>query len=385
MRVCLVYDCLYPYTVGGAERTYRHLAERVALAGHEITYATLRQWDRGTAVELEGVRVVAVGPRMALYAGDRRRILPPLVFGAGMLWHLLVHGRRYDVVHTASFPFFSLLAAAAVRPLYGYRLVVDWHEVWSDSYWRSYLGPIGGFIGRRVQRRCARLRQRAFCRAQMHVERLRALGMRGELTVLRGAYGGSPERPNPRPADPLVVFAGRLIPEKRAWAVVPAVALAAQSIPGLRGIVFGDGPDRRLVDRMIAELGDEPCVSAPGFAPAETVADAIARALCVVLPSQREGFGLIVVEAAAAGVPSVVVLAEDNAASELIEESVNGFLADTVEPQELARAIVRVHQEGAALRERTASWFAAHVHEFSLEDSLDAVLEAYGEPAGAAE
>ena len=47
MRVCVVYDCLFPYTVGGAERWYRNLAERLAAEGHEVTYLTLRQWDRG--------------------------------------------------------------------------------------------------------------------------------------------------------------------------------------------------------------------------------------------------------------------------------------------------------------------------------------------------
>ena len=53
---------------------------------------------------------------MALYEeSGRRRILPPLVFGLGVLWHLLPHGSRYDVVHTASYPYISLLAAAAVR------------------------------------------------------------------------------------------------------------------------------------------------------------------------------------------------------------------------------------------------------------------------------
>ena len=43
----------------------------------------------------------------------------PLVFGAAVLWHLLRHGRRYDAVHLASFPYFSLLAAALLRPLHG--------------------------------------------------------------------------------------------------------------------------------------------------------------------------------------------------------------------------------------------------------------------------
>ena len=97
-----------------------------------MTYLTLRQWDRGERGEVPGVRVVAAGPRMALYAASgQRRIVPPLVFGAGVLWHLLRHGRRYDVVHTASFPYFSLLAAALARPLRRFRLVVDWHELWT--------------------------------------------------------------------------------------------------------------------------------------------------------------------------------------------------------------------------------------------------------------
>ncbi|HEY2630788.1 MAG TPA: glycosyltransferase family 1 protein, partial [Solirubrobacteraceae bacterium] len=65
MRVCLIYDCLYPYTVGGAERWYRNLAERLAQEGHEVTYLTLRQWERGEKLDLDPrVRVVEAGPRM---------------------------------------------------------------------------------------------------------------------------------------------------------------------------------------------------------------------------------------------------------------------------------------------------------------------------------
>src|SRR6266566_613193 len=126
MRVCLVYDCLFPYTVGGGERWYRSLAERLAQEGHEVTYLTLRQWPRGDRPEIPGrIGVVAAGPRMALYtASGRRRILPPLVFGLGVFLHLLRHGRRYDVVDTGAFPYFSLLAAAALRRAKGYELVV---------------------------------------------------------------------------------------------------------------------------------------------------------------------------------------------------------------------------------------------------------------------
>src|SRR5580692_9033104 len=74
VRICLAYDCLFPYTVGGAERWYRSLAERLAADGHEVTYLTLRQWERGAELDLDPrVRVVTAGPRLALYTKSGRR------------------------------------------------------------------------------------------------------------------------------------------------------------------------------------------------------------------------------------------------------------------------------------------------------------------------
>jgi glycosyltransferase involved in cell wall biosynthesis len=371
MRVCLVYDCLYPYTVGGAERWYRNLALRLRDAGHDVTYLTLRQWD-GRLDDLEGIEVRVVGPRMALYTGDRRRILPPLVFGSGVLWHLLRHGRRYDVVHTASFPYFSLLAVAATRRAAGFRIVADWHEVWSGEYWREYLGFVGGAVGHGVQRLCARVRQEAFCFSRLHAARLREEGLRGAVTVLEGEYEGSLERPTPNEADALVVFAGRHIAEKRPAAVPPAVAKAAESLPELRGVVFGDGPER---PRVLAQL--PAMVDAPGFVDHAEVADALRRALCLVLPSRREGYGLIVVEASAAGTPAIVVREPDNAAVELVEDGVNGVIAASASPEDLAAAILRVHAGSLAMRASTCEWFERNARRLSLESSLETVLASY--------
>src|SRR6476661_3420839 len=334
MRICLVYDCLFPYTVGGAERWYRNLAERLAAEGHEVTYVTLCQWDRGERLDLdERVKVVTAGPRMALYtAGGRRRILPPLVFGLGVLLHLLRHGRRYDVVHACAFPYFSLLSAALLRRAKGFELEVDWFEVWSRTYWLDYLGGLGGRVGWLVQRLCALVRQRAFCFSELHAERLREEGLRGSVTVLRGLYTGSMGPPVPRSVDPLVLFAGRLIAEKQATLGVAAIALAAKQIDGLRGEFLGDGPDRSALARAIDELGLAETVSAPGFAAAEKVDEEMRRAMCMLLPSRREGYGMVVVEASARGTPSIVVAGQDNAATELIEEGINGTVARRADP-----------------------------------------------------
>jgi glycosyltransferase involved in cell wall biosynthesis len=380
MHILIVYDCLFPYTIGGGERWYRNLAERLHADGHEVTYLTLRQWDRGTRPDLPGVAVRIAGPRMALYAGGRRRIGPPLVFGGGVLWHLLRHGRRYDVVHTASFPFFSLLAAALVRPLHRYGLVVDWFELWSRAYWRNYLGAAGGRIGWLVQKLCLRVPQRAFTLARVTAQRLEAEGVRGDVEVLTGLQDVAPATSAPHAARPVVVFAGRHIPEKRVPALVRGFAALREDAPELRLVVFGDGPDRAEVLALIEahELGD--VARAPGFVERDELEATLASALCMVLPSRREGYGLVVVEASARGVPSVVVADPDNAATELVDEGENGFVAASASPQDIAAAILRVRAAGTPLRASTAAWFERNRERLSLTGSLDRVAAAYRRP-----
>ncbi len=384
MRVCLIYDCLFPHTVGGAERWYRDLAERLCAEGHDVTYVTLRQWPRGETPQIDPrVRVVSAGPHMALYTtGGRRRTLPPLVFGVGVLWHLLRHGRRYEVVHTCSFPYFSLLAAGLARAFADFELVVDWFEVWSRSYWLDYLGPVGGRVGMLVQRLCALVGQRAVCFSELHAERLRAEGLRGTATVLRGLYAGPTEPAASSPgrqaaSAPVVLFAGRLIPEKQVTLAVAAMAIAAARIEGLRGEVFGEGPERAALDAAIAAHGLQGVVQARGFARTQDVEEEMGRAMCLLVTSRREGYGLVVVEAAAHATPAVVVPGEDNAATELIEEGINGTIAAGSDPQAVADAIVRVHAGGVALRESTARWFADSLGWLSLESSLRAMLDIY--------
>ena len=93
MRIALVYDCLYPASVGGAERWLRALGEVLA-EEHEVSYVTRRQWRRG-ARPIAGVKCVAVAPGSPIYSRDgRRRALPPVLFGIGTFMHFLRRRHR---------------------------------------------------------------------------------------------------------------------------------------------------------------------------------------------------------------------------------------------------------------------------------------------------
>ncbi|MCW3032509.1 MAG: glycosyl transferase group 1, partial [Solirubrobacterales bacterium] len=301
---------------------------------------------------------------------------PPLVFGLGVLWHLMRHGRRYEVLDTCAFPYFSLLAAALLRPLLRYELVVDWFEVWSRAYWREYLGAAGR-IGLLVQTLCARVPQRAHCFSELHAERLRAEGLRGPVTVLRGLLADPRPVAQARTAAPIVLFAGRLIPEKRVALAVAAISLAAQRVEGLRGLILGEGPERGALQAAIDEHDAAEIVRAGGWASAEELEQRMGEAMCLLLTSSREGYGLVVVEAAVQGTPSVVVAGADNAAAELIVEGVNGTVAPDADAATVAEAIVRVHEAGLAMRQSTLAWVTENASELSLESSLRKVLAPY--------
>lgn len=377
MKVAIIYDCLFPWTIGGAERWYRNLAERLAAAGHEVTYLTLRQWRDGDAPRLPGVEVIAVGPHIDLYSDGKRRIWPPVRFGLGVLGHLLRHGRQYDHLHMASFPFFSLLAAGLLRPLHRYTIAVDWHEVWTAQYWRNYLGALGA-VGAAVQKLCAHVPQRAYAFSRLHAARAEALGCPAPVRILPGEFAGSARAAAGAEQPPTFVYAGRLIPEKRVSLLIDAFALLSGWKPDVRLTIFGRGPEEDAIDAQIDRLGLRNSVQRPGFVAEPEMETAMASATALVQPSEREGYGMVVVEAASRGVPVVVVPAPDNAATELVDDGENGFIAQDATPTALAQAMAAVIEAGEALRARSSVWFSANAERLSIDYSIDRILDDMG-------
>ena len=201
----------------------------------------------GSTPDVPGVRRGGGRPADGLYVpAAAGASCPRWCFGAGVLSHLLRHGRHYDVVHTASFPYFSLLAAALRAPVQalppGRGLVRGVDPRLLAGVPRA--GPEGGSAGWCSALCLGSASARSVSRGSTHGG-CATRGLNGEATVLEGVYAGPLEPADPRPAGPAVVFAGRHIPEKRVPALVPAFALARRRCPELRCVIFGDGPDRQ--------------------------------------------------------------------------------------------------------------------------------------------
>ena len=140
------------------------------------------------------------------------------------------------------------------------------------------------------------------------------------------------------PADgpPLVLTAGRLVPDKDVAGIVRAFARVASRRP-LRLAILGEGPERAAIVAEAERLGVRHCVHLPGYV-AEPW-EFYRRAACFVTASRLESFSMVVAEALAYGLP--VVACDSPGPREVLEGGRYGFLVPPNDEAALAAAMER--------------------------------------------
>jgi glycosyltransferase involved in cell wall biosynthesis len=377
-RIAIAYDCLFPYTTGGGERLYRSYAEQLTDRGVDVTYLTALQWDEDLVPTREtGFSITPIVGRIRLYddAGVRR-FPAALRFAAGLFTALIRRRRDFHAIIVSGLPVLNVLAARAALVGSGTQVIVDYLEVWGRRQWVAYAGPAVGNIAWALQRIAIAVTPTATCHSRLTARQLEREGFRGTLLLSPGLIDGeSRHRLTSDPAHPpYVLYAGRHIPDKRVEFIPAAVAAARRRIPDLRLVLLGSGPSTADVDEAIREAEAESWTERPGFVSDDRLAELMGNAAVLVNPSRREGYGLVVVEAGAHGTPVVLVADDSNAATELVETGVNGFVSPTARPDDLADAIVRAVEGGVNLRRRARSWYEVSVKTRTVARTVDGIL-----------
>lgn len=179
-----------------------------------------------------------------------------------------------------------------------------------------------------------------------------------------------PFREDSRVGTATIGFIGRLDPVKR----IPDLIDAMRRLDGVRCLIFGEGHQRAELEKQIAELGlrDRVILRGPTKGPAE----ALAQIDLLVLPSEAEGFGLVLIEAMAAGVP--VVATNAPGIRDVVRDGQTGLLVPVGAPDHLASAIARLLDD-AALRKRLVDAARSDViSRFSWDSILPRYIAALG-------
>jgi glycosyltransferase involved in cell wall biosynthesis len=139
-----------------------------------------------------------------------------------------------------------------------------------------------------------------------------------------------------------IVSIARLVPKKNHRVLIDAFAEYVAQVRSPRRLVLcGSGPLERDIRSRIAELGLAAHVDMLGFVGAGAVASQLKRALCLVLPSVEEQFGIVILEALALGIP-VIVSTNCGARDLSVRNGVNGFVIEPHDSTTLASLLARL-------------------------------------------
>jgi len=334
MKIAIVYDAIYPDHIGGGEKRNWEVARRLARRGHEVWLIGMQFWPGESVIRREGVICAGVCPAVPLFnRRGRRSLTEPLYFAWHLFRFLLRH--RFDLINCGEMPYLSCFVARMFCRRHGTPLVITWHEVRGLSGWRQYSGRLGA-LAWFFETLTARLTRHNLAISALTVERsariypaLAATMRLIECGVEVGAQADAPA-PQARSRERLLCV-GRLVPHKRVDWLVAAVRRLAADFPDIQLVIVGKGSEENRLRQMAEESGLSGRVEFKGVVGAAELEREMAAAGMLVFPSMQEGFGVVVIEAMAAGLPVIAADAPLSAARFVISHGEDGLLVRTSE------------------------------------------------------
>lgn len=346
-RIAFVSDAIMPYNQGGKEKRLDEISKRLVSDTCEVHIYTMKWWSGPKVIKREGVYLHAICKLHPLYKNGRRSICEALLFGLATLKLIFA---KFDVLDVDSMPFFPIFSAKIVTWLKGKKLYATWHEVWGKEYWKQYLNGFSSIFGATVEWLAFKMPDVIISNSEHTTSRLRAVGFKKEIATiplgvdLDGIYSAKIGEDK---SD--VIFVGRLLSHKNADLLVKAIAIVKESIPEIRCKIIGDGPERENIEEIIKELGVSDNIEILDSIKDDNEKYALLKASkMLVLPSIREGFGLVVIEANATGLPVITTNHKDNASKDLINEGINGLLSEPND-KSIAEKIIQILQSQAVM------------------------------------
>lgn len=344
-RVALVSSSYAPY-VGGVEEHVRQVARELHEAGTDVEVWTVDRGSGSVVREIDGITVRYLPtPLPSGSPGGVGRFLA--AFPAA--WRRWAHARaefRPDLLHVHCFGPNGVYALGMHRR-FRLPLVVTSHgeTVADDSavYTRSAVLRTG--LRRSLAAATAVTAPSAFV-----IDELRSsFGLSGGEVVPNGVDTAlTGDRESTPFAGRYLLGVGRLGRAKGFDLLVDAFA-GSDLGSDLRLVIIGDGPERERLEALVVERGLDGRVVFAGRLDPSAVADAMAGAEAVVVPSRVEAFGIVALEAWRSGAP--LVMTERGGAPGFVRDGIDGILVDPLDTAALRSAISRVAAD-ADLRSR---------------------------------
>jgi glycosyltransferase involved in cell wall biosynthesis len=271
-------------------------------------------------------------------------------------------GRRIDIVHANTFKaalIGGLASVLAGRPMIFHDRILLGH------------GVLGGLVARM---------SRIIIAVSGAVGSKYSGAPAGKVRIVNDSV--DPDRLAPRgepPPERRVCFLGRVSEEKGIDMLVEAASLIGESVPDARFVIGGspftaaDGAYAAQVRNRLEALGLAGSFEFTGYV--EDTAAFLAGASVLVLPSRREAFGIVLLEAMAAGRP--VVAFDTGGTGEIVSHGEDGLLVEAGDIEGLARAVISILEDEETARRMGRRGREKVVREFSSRSFAAKVMDIY--------
>jgi len=338
LRIALVSDAVLPFHKGGKEARIDHLAHALVGLGHDVHIYTMKWWDGpNKTYEYDGITFHALSKLYPLYVGKRRSFKEGILFGLacfGMLRY------DWDILEADHMPYFPLFSLRIVNLFKRKPFYATWHEAVGLKAWRSYIGTPAGTVAYVLERLALSMPQHIIVVSDRTRDLLKQeFGYKKPMTlVANGIDYADIAAAKPAALKSDIMYAGRMVRHKRVDLLLDAVAIFVKTMPKLRVAIVGSGPALEDIKAQVKRLNLEQNVTVTGRLEHNTdVFSYMKSSKVFVSPSTREGFGITILEAYAAGLRVVTVRHPDNAAQYLITPE-TGAVSE-LNAEDLAEAI----------------------------------------------
>ena len=182
-------------------------------------------------------------------------------------------------------------------------------------------------------------------------------------------------------AGPLLIFVGRLVPEKGIGDLIRAVSYLDEPYPDISVMVVGEGPARHDTEGLAADLGIAQRVHFIGWVAPELLPNYLKAADIFVGPSKRaadgwvEAQGLTFVEAMIAGTP--VIATRSGGIGDVVRHEETGLLVPEGDPEAIARSVGRLAKDPDLAARLAKAGYELAIHDYTRSASAQSFSELF--------
>ncbi len=338
MNISFIAESIYPFNKGGAEKRIFDYSGILASNSRNTVCVISKRW--WTSNEIKGknkVQYVGICQRAEMYKSNGKRdVVSSVRFGIATFFYVLKSDN--DILDIDIFPYFPLIFAKIATVFKKKKPIITcyWVEYWGKEYWKKYYKKMW-FLGVWLEQISFFVCDKIVADSNFTKKQLqKAFDSKHKQIISIPPVNIDKDRINNVVVEQEkiydIIYYGRIIEHKHVEYIVDITERLLQDNSKIKALIIGEGPSRVKIKSQIINKKLTNNIKIIDFVEKyDNLIKKIKSSKIMIQPSEREGFGITVVEANACGLPVMIMDCPNNAAKELVKNNYNGYVCKDID------------------------------------------------------